>query len=112
MSDTTTTVEDLKRQILQFIDERDWRKYHNAKDVALALSVEASELLEGFLWRRPEDLGENDRVRLKEELADVTIYCLSLALAMGVDVSDAVREKIRKNAEKYPADLYRGKARL
>ena len=96
------------QQLRQFRDARDWQQFHNPKDLAMALSIEASELLEAFLWKRPEAA---DPLKIREELADVFAYALLLSDACGLDPETIVLEKIAKNAEKYPVDKARGSAR-
>jgi len=88
----------------RFVKDRDWGRYHNPKDLAIALSVEASELLERFLWRSPpaSGLALEDPEGVADELADVLIYGLHLANATGLDVSDIVSRKITKNEAKHP----------
>jgi len=106
--DADTTVEALRAEVARFVAERDWAKYHNPKDVALGISVEAAELLELFLWQEKTEPMPPAAV---DELADVVIYCLSFANAAGIDLSTAVRSKLAKNAAKYPAEEWRGRAR-
>lgn len=101
-------MEKLISALKDFRDERDWTQFHNAKDLALALSIEAGELLEAFLWK---DAAAADREKVKEELADVFSFALLLAEKYGFDVEEIVLEKIRKNAEKYPADKAKGNAK-
>jgi NTP pyrophosphatase (non-canonical NTP hydrolase) len=98
----------LQQMIIKFRDERDWKQFHNAKDVATSISIEASELLELFLWKKSEDV---NRERLAEELADVLIGGLLLAFDQDLNVGQIIADKICKNAEKYPADKVRGKAK-
>lgn len=93
-------IEDLQRRILAFRDERNWAQFHTPKDVAMCLSIEAAELLELFLWKKPQDMPELERVR--EELADVLYSALLLASQFQIDVHRAVVDKLAKNAEKYP----------
>ncbi len=97
----------LINEINEFSRERDWDQFHNPKDLALALSVEASELLESFLWKKPEDANVD---KVKEELADVFNYAFLLASKYGFDVVAIVREKIAKNAMKYPVEKAKGVA--
>ncbi|MDT2763476.1 nucleotide pyrophosphohydrolase [Enterococcus asini] len=94
----TTSME----KINQFRDERNWRPFHNEKDLALSLSLEASELLEIYQWKTPEE-GNQDREHLKEEIADVLIYAYMLADNLGFDIDEIIAEKLVKNAVKYPA---------
>lgn len=112
--DSKVTVGELRELVAKFVRERDWEKYHNPKDLAMGLSIESAELLELFLWEsyEPKALRGEIVERAQEELADVAIYCLSLANAQGWDLSEAIRSKIRKNEEKYPAEKYRGRARV
>ncbi len=98
-------------ELVKFRDARQWDQFHNTKDLALALSIEAAELNELFLWKPVEECEKVDRVRLREELADVFAYSLLLAGKHGLDVKEIVLEKIRKNNEKYPVDKSKGTAR-
>lgn len=103
MSDITT----LQKEALAFRDARDWAQFHNAKDLAAGLSIEASELLECFLWK---DAKSADPEKVREELADVLVYALILAHEAKIDIASAIREKLAKNALKYPVDKARGRA--
>jgi len=98
-------------ELVKFRDDRQWAQFHNTKDLALALSIEAAELNELFLWKPVEECENVDRARLREELADVFAYSLLLAGKHGLDVKEIVLEKIRKNNEKYPVDKSKGTAR-
>ena len=98
----------LTRAIVKFRDARDWKQFHNSKDLALALSIEASELAELFLWKSP---AEADRKRLAEELADVLTYALLLAHEERMDVARIIRAKLKENAKKYPVAKAKGSAR-
>jgi len=114
MVDGTTTVGALRTAVRRFVRERDWERFHLPKDLTIAISIEASELLEWFLWREPAPaatLSSEDRSAVAEELADVVIYGVSLADVLEVDLSDAVLAKLKKDEAKYPADRYRGRAR-
>jgi NTP pyrophosphatase (non-canonical NTP hydrolase) len=91
-----------------FRDERDWQQFHNPKDLSMALSIEAAELLEAFLWKQP---GDADLSKIKEELADVFAYAFLLADACQLDVRDIVMAKIRVNEQKYPVEKSRGSAK-
>jgi NTP pyrophosphatase (non-canonical NTP hydrolase) len=99
---------ELQKALIEFRDERDWEQFHNPKDLALALSIEAAELNELFLWKRPEDANQD---KIKEELADVLAYALLLASTYDLDISQIVLDKIKKNAEKYPVDRAKGIAK-
>ncbi|RDB32492.1 nucleotide pyrophosphohydrolase [Exiguobacterium sp. RIT594] len=92
----------LVQKIDDFRDERNWRPHHNPKDLAISLSIEASELLEAFQWRTSEEAWEENQENIKEEIADVLIYALTLCSELNVDVEEIVVDKIRKNEEKYP----------
>lgn len=91
--------------IRKFRDDRDWAKFHDAKNLAICLNVEAAELLEVFLWKGPEEI---DRDRLKDELADVFYSAFLLADQHGLDVGRIVRDKLKKNAAKYPVRKAKG----
>ncbi len=94
----------LIQKIDDFRDERNWRPHHNPKDLAISLSIEASELLEAFQWRTSEEAWEENQENIKEEIADVLIYALTLCSELNVDVEEIVVDKIRKNGEKYLLD--------
>lgn len=100
-------IKQLQAEIAQFCDERDWGQFHNAKDLSAAITIEAGELLECFLWKQPDNA---DMDKVGEELADVFIYALRMADKCGLDVGRIVRGKITRNAEKYPVDKCRGKS--
>lgn len=94
--------------LIKFRNERDWEQFHNSKDLALAINVEAGELLELFLWKSAEEVNPD---KLKEELADVFAYAFLLANKHKLDVKEIVLEKIQKNAKKYPVHKARGTAK-
>ena len=98
----------LQEILIQFRNERDWEQFHNAKDLALALSIEASELNELFLWKNSEDANLE---KIKDELADVFGYALLIAEKYNLDINEIVKNKIKKNAEKYPVDKAKGTAK-
>ena len=94
--------------IKKFRDDRDWSQFHNPKDLALSISLEASELLEIFQWSGC-DLECNDKLdKIKEELADVLCYCVLMADRCGLDMDEIIKEKIKKNGEKYPVEAAYG----
>jgi len=95
-------------RLRQFRDDRDWKQFHNPKDLSLALSIEASELLELFLWKSPD---QADVSKVKEELADVIAYALLLADSYELDVEQIVLDKIALNEKKYPVSKARGTAK-
>lgn len=96
------------REIVKFRDDRDWRQFHNPKDLALSVSVEAAELLECFQWSGADTEVPKKREAIKEELADVVIYAVLLSERMGINLDEAVRSKLAQNAAKYPVSLARG----
>ena len=100
-------IKNLQQQITQFSEERDWDQFHNGKDLAIGLSIEASELLEAFLWKTPEDVNVD---KVKEELADVFNYALQIATKYDLDVQQIVLDKLAKNTAKYPIEKARGVA--
>lgn len=100
-------IKSLQAAVERFSEERDWHQFHNGKDLAIALSIEASELLELFLWKHPE---EASREKISEELADVINYALLMASAYGLDIDTIVRRKMERNAEKYPIEKAKGVA--
>ncbi len=104
MSDIT----ELTDALLRFRDERDWEQFHNPKDLALAINIEAAELLELFLWKNSD---QADVAKIKEELADVLSYALLLADRYQLDPKEIILDKIKKNAEKYPVDKAKGTAK-
>ncbi|MCK4366645.1 MAG: nucleotide pyrophosphohydrolase [Thermoplasmata archaeon] len=115
MLDGTTTVESLKSIVGEFVARREWQKYHNPKDLAISLSLESAELLEIFQWkdRQEIDRGMSELMGgIEEELADIAIYMLSFCIALDIDLSKIVTDKVKRNEEKYPADMYKGKASL
>ncbi len=102
-----TAFEEATAAIVRFRDQRDWAQFHDPKNLSIALSIEASELNERFLWK-PADAA--DPLGVREELADVLIYALLIAHHYGMDPAELVREKLRSNEERYPVDRSRGKA--
>jgi NTP pyrophosphatase (non-canonical NTP hydrolase) len=114
MPDSETTLADLRQIVRQFVDERDWHQFHSPKNLAMSLSIEAGELMEHFQWLTTEQSRAvaEDEAKLgavAEELADVLCYVLALANELKLDVSTAVRDKMGKNALRYPASEYRGR---
>lgn len=92
------------KQVIQFRDDRDWKQFHNPKDLAISLSLEAAELLEVFQWSA-DDLTCEDKIdKIREELADVVSYCILMADACGLDLDEIVQAKVKKNNEKYPVE--------
>jgi len=101
-------LEELRQAIVKFTQERDWDQFHNGKDLALALSIEASELNEAFLWKKAEDVNVE---KVKEELADIVNYSVLIADKYNLDIKQIVLDKLRRNAEKYPVDKAYGSAK-
>lgn len=103
-----TDIQEITDELLKFRNERDWEQFHNPKDLALAINVEAGELLELFLWKNADDAKKE---KVKEELADVLAFAFLLAEKYGFDVKDIVLEKIQSNGKKYPVDKAKGTAK-
>jgi len=116
MNDATTTVKELTRLVEDFVSERDWQPFHDAKNLSTSIAIEAAELMEHFQWVRSEDL---DAIRdqpevmqaIREEVADVAAYLLSFSHSMGIDLSSALADKMKKNATKYPVEQFKGRYR-
>ena len=116
MSDADTTVRDLRDIVRRFVDERDWNQFHDPKNLSMAIATEAAELMEHFRWLTGPQARElrnapSDLQEVREELADILCFTLSFANAMDIDLSSALREKMLKNADKYPAERFRGRFR-
>jgi NTP pyrophosphatase (non-canonical NTP hydrolase) len=113
MSDQGTTIAELRELVHRFVEERDWRQFHSPKNLSMSLAIEAAELMEHFQWidaAESRRIG-NDAERLaavRDEMADVFCYLLALANELQLDLSTAVRDKMQKNALKYPAEQSRG----
>ena len=103
--------EEAANKALAFRDERDWAQFHNPKDIAISVNLEAAELLEVFQWLGADLVVAAKADKAKKEMADVVIYCIYLADTLGVSLADAISSKIDENARKYPADKARGNAR-
>ena len=101
-------LEELRQAIVMFTQERDWDQFHNGKDLALALSIEAAELNEAFLWKDASDVNVD---KVKEELADILNYAILIADKYNLDIKQIVMDKLRRNAEKYPVDKAYGSAK-
>jgi len=100
--------ESMKAKVKQFTVDRDWDQFHNGKDLAIALSGEAGELLNAFLWKKPEDVKVE---KVREELADVLNYAFLIADKYNLDIEEIMDEKLRINGEKYPVDKAKGTAK-
>ena len=101
-------LEELRQAIVQFTKDRDWDQFHNGKDLALALSIEASELNEAFLWKNAADVNAD---KVKEELADVFNYAILIADKYDLDIKQIVMDKLKRNEEKYPVEKAYGSAK-
>lgn len=104
-------LQDLTARIVAFRDERDWQQFHNAKDLALSLSLEAAEVLELYQWKTGpaiDAVATERRQDLADELADVLYYTLLMAHDQGIDLEAALLTKLQRNAEKYPVDKAKG----
>ncbi len=112
-NDHSTSIQLLKDVIKQFNRDREWARYHNPKNLAMSIAIEASELMEVFQWLSPTSSLRVNTVQdsAREELADVMIYCLTLAMALKIDVTSAIIDKIESNKLKYPVSEYKGKYR-
>ncbi len=113
-SDEHTSVRELRELVAAFVEERDWRQFHAPKNLAMSLAIEAAELMEHFQWLtvpHSRELREDfaRRSAIAEELADVFSYLLAMANELEIDLSSAVRDKMLKNAKKYPVEEYRGR---
>lgn len=114
MADDQTTIAELKRLIQNFVTERDWAQFHTPKNLSMSIAIESAELMEHFQWLDAQDFARvrNDAAAMqevREELADILCYALSFANAMGIDIDAAMRDKLVKNAMKYPAEKFRGR---
>jgi NTP pyrophosphatase (non-canonical NTP hydrolase) len=101
-------LESLTELLIQFRNERDWEQFHNPKDLALGLSIEANELLELYLWKKHEDV---DKEKVADELADVITFALYIAHNYQFDITEIVQNKVAKNAAKYPVDKAKGNSK-
>jgi NTP pyrophosphatase (non-canonical NTP hydrolase) len=99
------------KELMEFRNDRDWEQFHDSKNLALAISIEAAELNELFLWKKDSEVEDVKIERLKEELADILTYSMMLAEKHNLDIFDIVSEKIKKNALKYPVEKAKGIAK-
>ncbi len=114
MADERTTVAELREVVRQFVAERNWEPFHTPKNVSMGITIEAAELMEHFLWidgaaSLEVALQPEKKAAIADEMADVAAYLLRLSDVLGIDLSEALRGKMVKNALKYPAEKYRGK---
>ena len=113
-TDKKITIAQIKKELENFSKERDWKKYHTPKDLAISISIEAGELLETFQWLTDEEITQvlNDPKKfhqIKSELADVFAYAFTLSNRLDIDVPEAIFDKINENKQKYPVDKIKGK---
>jgi NTP pyrophosphatase (non-canonical NTP hydrolase) len=113
MNDNSTPIGYLKKLATDFRDKRNWKRYHNPKDLAISISIEAGELLELFQWKNLDEIyksieNPNYLEEIRDELADIVIYCLCLSDILNIDLSASIVKKIEKNEKKYPIEKYRG----
>ena len=108
MKNNQSDIQEIMEQIVKFTKDRDWDQYHNGKDLALALSIEASELNEAFLWKEADRANVD---KIKEELADIMNYAFLIAYKYNLDIKDIILTKLAKNAEKYPINKSKGNAK-
>jgi NTP pyrophosphatase (non-canonical NTP hydrolase) len=106
-----TDIQEITNELVKFRNERDWAQFHDTKNLAVALSIEAAELNEIFLWKDLKESDLVDKEKIKEELADVFAYAFLLAEKQGLDVKQIVLDKIKRNGEKYPVDKAKGSAK-
>ena len=102
----------IMEEIRTFCEDRDWRQFHNPKDLASALSIEASELQEIYLWKNPaevDDVSEKKRDQIEQEIADIAIYLLDLVDVLDIDLEKVIQEKLEQNRKKYPIEDAKGK---
>ena len=107
-------LEEIRQCVASFAKERDWEQFHSPKNLAMALSVEVAELIEHFQWLsegQSRELDDATRAAVADEIADVQVYLVRIADTLGVDILSAVKTKMEKNAQKYPADKVRGSAK-
>ena len=108
MTTNNSDIELIMKEIVRFTEDRDWDQFHNGKDLALALSIEASELNEAFLWKNPEEVNIE---KVKEELADIMNYAFLIAHKYDVDIKEIILNKLKRNGEKYPVNKAKGSAK-
>jgi NTP pyrophosphatase (non-canonical NTP hydrolase) len=115
VTDSATTIAELKSRVLTFVQARDWEQFHSPKNLSMALAAEAGELMEHFLWATPAQsqaiaVDPAKRGKIADELADVVIYALEFANITGLDVAAAIEAKMAANAKKYPVEKARGRS--
>ncbi len=113
VKDQEIRIHELKEKIKDFCDRRDWDQFHNAKELAVALSIEASELLEIFRWKNPQEVSElfndkNKKEDIEDEMADILYFLVRIAQLYNIDLTEALDRKMDKNEKKYPVDKFKG----
>lgn len=113
MMDAEITVAELRRAVYEFVDERDWHRYHTPKNLAMSIAIESAELMEHFQWLNIEESkaivqNEAARAEIADELADVLIYAFSFANSASIDISDAIIRKLNRNQTRFPVGQVRG----
>ncbi len=103
-----TEIEEITNALVQFRDERDWKQFHNTKNLAVAISIEAAELNELFLWKDVNESEQLEKIKIKEELADILAFSFLLAEKHGFNIKEIMMEKIKINGAKYPIDKAKG----
>lgn len=107
-------IKEVINDIVEFRDARDWKQFHKPKDLAISLSIEANELLECFQWKTDDEIDElinsDKKVKIEEEIADVGNYLLLLCNELNIDLLEVIKNKMKKNAEKYPIEKCKGKS--
>lgn len=115
LTDSTTTLAELKSRVLAFVRDRDWEQFHSPKNLSMAMAAETGELMEHFLWATNESsraiaADPAKRAKIADELADVVIYAIEFANMTGLDISAAIEAKMAANAKKYPVEKARGRS--
>lgn len=113
MKDSATTIDEIKKEIGRFVDEREWGPFHSPKNLSMSITIEAAELMEIFQWMDVDEARSKSalpelRQKIEEEIADIAIYTLSLCNTLRLDLSACIASKIEKNCKKYPADKCKG----
>lgn len=116
MNDQTTTICELKAAVAAFVEARDWRQFHDPKNLAMSIAIESAELMEHFQWLRsdqvsPDAWSDETRQDIADELADILCFALSFANAAEIDIASAIQAKMVKNEQKYPKEQFRGRFR-
>tara|TARA_B110000444_G_C18729794_1_gene542728 strand:- start:338 stop:685 length:348 start_codon:yes stop_codon:yes gene_type:complete len=114
MSDTITTIKEMKQLMESFVDEREWSNFHNPKNLSMSISIEASELMELFQWKTIDESQVSMKegpIRLEaiDEIADILMYCIGFCNKNNIDISKAIKDKMKKNKIKYPKKSFKGR---